>query len=156
VKTPKPDFVSEMEKYRGTKEYDGIVAEIQKWFYGSLVKQSWCATCISYFANKLGVLEKIGGKNENVNVMRLACKKCSEEGKGQYFEGQDIPSKIEKNDILFWLWKGGEMKNDSSKHVGVAEYDSTNDIIYCLGGNQKDKICTLGYSRECLYAIYRM
>lgn len=152
----KPALAAEFAKYRGTKEYEGIVADIQKWYYGSLVKASWCATSLSYFANILGCLDRIGGKAENVNQMRLNCKKAASEGKGQYFEGKDIPIKIQKNDILFWLWKGGEMKNDSSKHVGVAEFDSSNEIIYCIGGNQADQVCTKAYDRSFLYAIYRL
>ena len=43
------------KQFEGTKEYDGIVAQIQKWYYGSLIKASWCATAVSYFMDQLGV-----------------------------------------------------------------------------------------------------
>lgn len=66
-----------ISNYIGTKEYDGIVATIQKWYYGELVKTSWCATAISYFSNQIGVLEQIGGKNENVYNMMLSCQEYS-------------------------------------------------------------------------------
>lgn len=68
--------------------------------------------------------------------------------------GNTIPN-IKKGDILFWLWNGTTMTTTSSKHVGIAELDCNGDIIYCLGGNQKDKICTLAYNKKNLYAIYR-
>ena len=135
----------------GTVEYDGIVAEIQKWYYGNLYKGPWCATAISYFANQVGL--DIGGKAENVYTMLQQCKKSSE---GTVYEGyKNIPSRIEKGDILFWNWSGGKMTSSSSKHVGIAEYSSSNDIIYCIGGNQSDKICTKEYDKGDLYAIFR-
>lgn len=152
VATNKTTIVDELSKYRGTKEYNGIVNTIQTWFYGSCVKAAWCATCISYFANLCGILEQIGGKNENVYKMMLACKKSRPE---QFYSRGNLPQTIKKNDILFWLWNGDMMTVDSSKHVGVAEYDSSNETIYCLGGNQKDKICTLAYERKYLYAVFR-
>lgn len=135
----------------GVKEYNGIVAEIQKWYYGSLYKGPWCATAISYFANQVGL--DIGGKAENVYTMLQQCKKSSE---GKVYEGyKNIPSRIEKGDILFWCWDGGTMNSGSSKHVGMAEYGSSNDTIYCIGGNQSDKICTKEYDKGDLYAIFR-
>lgn len=47
------------------------------------------------------------------------------------------------------------MTTSSSKHVGLAEYDSSADTIYCIGGNQKNKVCTLEYDRRYLYAVFR-
>lgn len=148
----KSTIVDELSKYRGTQEYNGIVSTIQTWFYGKLIKQAWCATCISYFANLCGILEQIGGKNENVYNMLIACRNTHPD---RFYSRDNLPATIKKNDILFWLWSGDTMNAGSSKHVGVAEYDSDSDIIYCLGGNQKDKICTLAYNRKYLYAVYR-
>ncbi len=136
--------------HRGDLEYNGFVAIIQKWYYGSLVKASWCATTISYLFNQVG----ISIKAENVNRLREACK--ADHYNGTYYEGKDIPATIKRGDILFWLWSGDVMTDTSSKHVGIAEYDSDSNKIYCLGGNQKDKICTLEYARKNLYAIYRL
>lgn len=149
---PTMTIASELGKYRGTMEYDGIVADIQKWYYGKLVKSSWCATTISYFANKLGILSQFGGKNENVYNMMNACAKASP---SQFFTKENLPSKIFKDDILFMLWSGDTMNTTSSKHVCVCEYDSTGDTIFCIGGNQKDKICTQKYERKNVYALFR-
>ncbi len=141
------------ESHRGETEYDGVVATIQKWYYGSVVRSPWCATAVSYFAHCLGMLEKIGGKNENVNVMR---KSCANNGIGTYYDKSSIPKKLLRGDILFWLWSGDEMTDTSSKHVGVCALDTGSDgIVYCIGGNQKNKICTLGYDRSNLYAVFR-
>lgn len=145
-------LVDELRKYRGVKEYTGIVATIQKWYYGMVKQSAWCATCISYFANVCGILPQIGGRNENVYFMMRSCKNARP---AQFFDKQNLPATIKKNDILFFLWKGDSMNSGSSKHVTVAEYDSNGDTIFCLGGNQKDKICTLEYERKYLYAVFR-
>lgn len=145
-----------MADHRGETEYDGIVKTIQEWYYGSLVKSAWCATAISYFADQLGILSQLGGKNENVKKMMDACHLQQVKTRvGQFFVKTAIPHKILKGDILFWLWDGSVMSTSSSKHVGVAEYNSTGNTVYCIGGNQKDKICTLEYDRKYLYAVYR-
>lgn len=149
----KKDFVSLLQEHRGVTEYNGVVGDIQRWYYGTLVKSAWCATAISYFANMLGLLSDIGGKNSNVYQMYLDCKV---NGTGQMFDKNDIPKELKRNDILFWLWKDDVMIDTSSKHVGVCEYDTSSDKIYCIGGNQKDKICTLEYDRKYLYAVYRL
>lgn len=135
----------------GTVEYNGIIKDIQEWYYGSLVKAAWCATALSYFANQVGL--DIGGKAENVYTMLQQIKKSSE---GKVYEGySNIPDRIEKGDILFWCWDGGTMNSGSSKHVGIAEYGSSSNTIYCIGGNQSDKICTKEYEKKYLYAIFR-
>lgn len=136
--------------HRGDTEYTGLCETIQKWYYGSLVKSAWCATTISYLFSKVD----INHKAENVNRLRLSL--SSDHYNGSYYEGNDIPKQIKRGDILFWLWSGDKMSDTSSKHVGIAEYDSNTDNIYCIGGNQKDKICTLAYNRKNLYAVYRL
>lgn len=150
-----PAIIADMfSEHRGDKEYTGIVKTIQEWFYGHLLKTAWCATAMSYFANQAGYLAAIGGKNENVYNMLQACK---ESGCGVVYEKGNIPLTILKGDILFWLWSGDAMTSGSSKHVNIAEYDSINGgNIFAIGGNQKDKICTLEYTRDNLYAVYRM
>lgn len=140
--------------HRGEQEYTGIVADIQKWYYGSLVKASWCATSMSYFANQAGLLSKIGGKNENVYQMLKDCTSC---GGGQMYYRGSIPPTIEKGDILFWDWTGNGMTSTSNKHVNICEHTSYNNgNVFAIGGNQSDKICTKEYSREDLYALYRL
>ena len=139
---------------RNVKEYDGIVGEIQKWYYGSLVKDSWCATAMCYFANKAGCLEAIGGKHDNVYDMMNACMVADAKGLGKFYDKQHLPERIPQYSILFWLWSGSTMTSGSSKHVGMAEFASSGDTIYCIGGNQSNKICTKAYDRDYLYAIY--
>lgn len=138
------------EPYIGVTEWNGIVRTIQEWYYGGLVKASWCATSVSYFANQMGILMQLGGKNENVNQMRLS---CAGSGYGTYFDNP--PSQLRRGDILFWLWSGSVMSNSSNKHVGVCYDDTTDTIIPCIGGNQSDMICVQNYRRSALYAVFR-
>lgn len=138
--------------YEGAVEYDGIVAEIQKWYYGSLVRASWCATSVSYFAQKSGLTLKA----ENVKALLDQCKILSDTGTGKLYTKAEIPAEIKAGDILFWLWSGSVMETTSSKHVGVAASDTSSAAIPCIGGNQSDSICTKTYSRDKLYAVYRV
>lgn len=147
------ELVEWFRQNRGAKEYEGMVANIQEWYYGYLSKTAWCATAVSYAANQCGLLDAIGGKNENVYNMMLACSKST---KGKFYSKAEIPTKIKKGDILFWLWSGSVMRATSSKHVNIAEYDSDGDTVFGIGGNQKDKICTLEYNRSQLYAVFRI
>lgn len=140
-----------LDAHRGVTEYNGVVADIQRWYYGTLIKAAWCATAVSYLLNMVGITSH---KSDNVNRLRLSL--MSDHYNGVYYEGEDIPKVINKGDILFWLWEGSTMTDSSSKHVGLAEYRSDNDTIYCIGGNQRDKICTLAYDRKKLYAVYRL
>lgn len=144
------------KQFEGTKEYDGIVAQIQKWYYGSLVKASWCATAVSYFADQLGVPIKA----ENVNIMRWKCETLALDGTGTYYDRRTtgLPEVIHKGDILFWLWSGDIMTNTSNKHVGVCAAGTNIDsaVVPCIGGNQDDKICVKNYDTRKLYAVYRL
>lgn len=145
------------KQHEGAKEYEGIVNKIQTWYYGSLVKAPWCATAVSYFMNQIGV--KI--KSENVNILRLDCKKFAEINKvGSFYDrtGNGLPNTIKRGDILFWLWSGDKMTNTSSKHVGVCAEDTSKDssVIPCIGGNQDNRICIKNYDTRKLYAVYRL
>ena len=148
------------EQYKGTKEYDGIVATIQRWYYGDLVKASWCATSMSYFANQLGILDQLGGKNENVYSMMRACEKTHERtGRGQFFYKKDIPADyvIPRGAVIFLLYSSAPMTTGSQKHVtschGITKWKGTGSIK-CLGGNQSDAIRITSYSQENIYAIF--
>lgn len=141
---------------RNILEYEGIVGDIQRWFYNSkdVVKSAWCATSLCYFADRAGCLDRIGGKHENVFDMLRACEACAKEGKGKFYSREHLPDKIPQYAICFFLWSGNLMAQSSSKHVCMAEYASSGSTIYCIGGNQSDKICTKEYARDKLYAIY--
>lgn len=139
---------------RNVLEYNGVVADIQKWYYGYVSKTPWCCSSLCFFANKAGALDAIGGKNDNVYKMMLACEKAAKEGKGAFYDKAHLPERIPQYAILFWLWEGDKMDAGSKKHVGIAEFASSGDTIYCVGGNQGNKICTKAYERDRLYAIY--
>ena len=144
------------KQFEGTKEYDGVVAQIQKWYYGSLVKASWCATAVSYFASQLGIPIKA----ENVNVLRTACDILAKGGSGEYYDRRTtgLPETVKRGDILFWLWSGDAMTNTSSKHVGVCAAEKVaiqSAVVPCIGGNQDNSICVKNYDTRKLYAVYR-
>lgn len=144
------------KQFEGAKEYKGIVAQIQKWYYGSLVKASWCATAVSYFADQLGLKLKA----ENVNVLRVQCRTLSDASTGKYYDRSTtgLPDIVKKGDILFWLWSGDTMTNTSSKHVGVCAAEKVaiqSAVVPCIGGNQDNKICVKNYDTRKLYAVYR-
>lgn len=145
--------------YVGTKEYDGIVATIQKWFYGDLVKASWCATSVSYFADQIGILDQIGGKNENVyRMMQAAEKGCKASGKGLFAYAKDLKGKtIKRGTILFFLNSSAPMTETSGKHVTTA-YEpfvyGSGQYCKCLGGNQSDSIRVSSYYQSRIYAIF--
>lgn len=148
------------EAYIGVKEYDGIVAEIQRWFYGELVKDSWCATSVSYFANRLGILSQIGGKNENVYLMMEACRKAAAEtGKGTFFYRDQIPkgAVLKRGAIVFQQHEGTKMTTGSRKHVTTSQaslpYTGRGSFM-ALGGNQSDGILPKNYQQRTIYAVF--
>lgn len=146
-------ITAELASHRGDTEYNAFCAIVQKWYYGYVSKSAWCATTISYLLNNvLG----IHIKEENVNMLRERL--AADHEHGTYYSRDNLPATIKRGDILFWLWSGSIMTNSSSKHVGLADKDASAGatVIYCLGGNQKNKVCTLSYAKENLYAIYRL
>lgn len=146
-------IASGFEVNAGVKEYDGIVATIQTWFYGHLVKASWCATAMSYMMQTAGLT---GVREENVNLLRIACKCKALAGKGHFYDWASLPNKIKRGDVCFWLFDGCTMTNTSKKHVNVCTADTDGQTIQCIGGNQDDMICTKPYKRSYLYAVYRV
>lgn len=141
------------EVNEGVKEYDGIVATIQTWFYGHLVKASWCATAMSYMMQAAGLR---GVREENVNLLRIACKARAIAGEGKFYDRSKLPLTIRRGDVCFWLFDGSTMTNTSKKHVNVCTEDTDGQTIRCIGGNQDDKICIKPYKRSQLYAVYRV
>lgn len=135
----------------GKKEWEPEILDIQKWYYGSVVKAAWCATALSYVADRCGLLDAIGGKNENVYLMMEACKKSS---KGRFIEGSHM--EIERGDVCFFCFDE-EMSITSSKHVGLAYWKSAaNEKILVIGGNQNDKVSRKFYDRKYLVGIFRL
>lgn len=143
--TPRnPTTLADMfEPHIGVKEYSGIVADIQKWYYGSLVKASWCATSVSYFWNKL-----MGNKALHAENVKILLDQCRSAGMQKITD----ESAMERGDIVFFLWSGpSPMTTTSSKHVAI--YTGTPSRY--IGGNQDDSICIKTYNTDNIYAVYR-
>lgn len=146
-------IVAGFEVNEGVKEYEGIVATIQSWFYGRLVRASWCATSMSYMMQAAGLP---GVREENVNLLRIACKAKALAGKGVFYDKSKLPPTIRRGDVCFWLFDGSTMTNTSKKHVNVCTADTDGQTIQCIGGNQDNMICSKPYKRSYLYAVYRV
>lgn len=150
------------EPFIGTKEYNGIVATIQKWYYGcnDFPRTPWCASSVSYFANEVGILDQIGGKNDNVCAMMRATEAANKStGKGTFKRktGLTRGTLIPKGSICFMLWEGTMRVDNPKKHVTTAAepfvYSGSN-TFRALGGNQKDSICIMDYQQEKIYAVF--
>ncbi|MBR3237035.1 MAG: DUF4214 domain-containing protein [Oscillospiraceae bacterium] len=153
-------LTDKFEEYVGTKEYEGIVTTIQRWFYGELVRDSWCATSVSYFADQLGILSQIGGKNENVYLMMEACRKAAAgTGIGTFFYRDQIPqgAVLKRGAIVFQLNEGTKMTTGSRKHVTTSQaslpYTGRGSFM-ALGGNQSDGILPKSYQQRTIYAVF--
>lgn len=140
--------VDVFERYKGTKEYDGVVAVIQKWYYGSMVKAAWCATSMSWALAQLGLLKKtLGKKQENVYLME----KALESAGCQEIEEAD---EAKRGDILI-LNFSSTWNSTASKHVTAFTGQREGDLLYCIGGNQSDSIKVTGYNRKSVRSIWR-
>lgn len=144
-------MVQILQAHRGDTEYEGFCKNVQEWYYGYVVKTAWCATTISYLAEQTGLLSR-KERQDNVYWLMETFRDLNGQ-RGTFYSTP--PQTIQKGDILFWLWEGDKMTSSSKKHVGLAEYDSAAEKIYCIGGNQKNKVCTLEYDRKYLYAVFR-
>ena len=133
-------------------EYDSVVSAIQKWYYGSLVKAPWCATCMSWALAMLGVRVE---KAENVYTLMRNCQYAATQGYGTFFSRSELPPELNRGDVCFLLFSSTPMTAASSKHVTAYIKDVGANSIHCIGGNQSDGIFTKTYNRSNLYAVYR-
>ena len=145
------NIVDFLARYKGAKEYDGVVATIQKWYYGSLVKAPWCATCMSWVFNQLGIPVD---KAENVYTLMRNCQYAATQGHGTFYGRSELPE-LEKGDVCFLLFTGTTMTTTSKKHVTAFIARPSAERIRCIGGNQSDKIQVADYASSTLYAVYR-
>lgn len=145
------NIVDFLARYKGAKEYDGVVATIQKWYYGSLVKAPWCATCMSWAFNQLGIPVD---KAENVYTLMRNCQYAATQGHGTFYGRSELPE-LEKGDVCFLLFTGTTMTTTSKKHVTAFIARPSAERIRCIGGNQSDKIQVTDYASSTLYAVYR-
>ena len=148
----KPNIADFLAQYEGAREYDGVVAVIQKWYYGSLVKAPWCATCMSWAFNKLGIPVD---QAENVYLLMRNCQYAATQGHGTFYSKSELPPKLNRGDVCFLLLSGTTMTTTSSKHVTAFVEDAGVGRIRCIGGNQSDMIKVSDYDRSKLYAVYR-
>ena len=146
------NIVDFLEKYEGAKEYGGIVGAIQTWYYGSLVKAPWCATCMSWVFNKLGIQVD---KAENVYTLMRNCQYAATQGHGTFFSRSELPPELNRGDVCFLLFSGTTMTTTSKKHVTAFIDDAGVGRIRCIGGNQTSMIKESVYDRSTLYAVYR-
>lgn len=138
-------------QYEGAKEYDAVVAAIQKWYYGSLVTAPWCATCMSWVFNKLSTPVD---KAENVYTLMRNCQYAATQGHGTFYSKSELPE-LKRGDVCFLLFSGTTMTTTSKKHVTAYVKDVEGGRIRCIGGNQSDQIKASDYDRSTLYAVYR-
>ena len=146
-------MVEQLEKWKGSHEWDSIVSGIQTWYYGYMSKTSWCSTTISFLLTAVG----IPVRRENVKALYDFGEKY---GVGRFYTHNDIkngiPKTIKRGDILFFLWTVGAMTETSSKHVTMCEEDTDGEMILCIGGNQSDGINPARYDRKSLYGVWRI
>ena len=145
------NIVDFLARYKGAKEYDGVVATIQKWYCGSLVNAPWCATCMSWVFNQLGIPVD---KAENVYTLMRNCQYAATQGHGTFYGRSELPE-LEKGDVCFLLFTGTTMTTTSKKHVTAFIARPSAERIRCIGGNQSDKIQVTDYASSTLYAVYR-
>lgn len=142
------DFLA---RYEGAKEYDSVVSTIQKWYYGSLVKAPWCATCMSWALAMLGVRVE---KAENVYTLMRNCQYAATQGYGTFYSKSELPE-LKRGDVCFLLFSGTTMTTTSKKHVTAFIEKPSDERIRCIGGNQSDQIRVTDYASSTLYAMYR-
>ena len=145
------NIVDFLKQYEGAKEYDNVVSAIQKWYYGILVKAPWCATCMSWVFNQLGIPVD---KAENVYTLMRNCQYAATQGHGTFYGRSELPE-LEKGDVCFLLFTGTTMTTTSKKHVTAFIARPSTERIRCIGGNQSDQIRVTDYSSSTLYAVYR-
>lgn len=139
------------ERYEGVKEYDGVVAKIQKWFYGSLQKTAWCATSMSYALSQLGIMQyTIGTKEQNCyNFYNKVLDKNT-------VTILNKNSDFKRGDILI-LCFDSVFNVNSRKHITsvYANTESDSQYISCIGGNQSDMIRVTSYARNNIVFAFR-
>ena len=148
------------EGHLGVKEYNGIVRTMIEWFYdGNFAKVSWCAISMSYMLNELGLLSKIGKKQQNCYWMLRMFEEAAKRGVGKFYYKEKIPKNylIKRGTIILLLRSDPPMTEESSKHVTSAYHDfnyTGSGYFSSLGGNQSDYIKESQYTQKSIYAIY--
>lgn len=144
-------IIEGFEEHIGTVEYNGIVADIQRWYYGYVQHSAWCATSTSYFAYQAGVLDQLGGRNEGVYEMMKACEVAHASGrvKGKFYGYGNFPEIIPKGAVIFFQRLGLSHVAHCYEPIKYSKLG----WIQCIGGNQNDSICVKRYSMAAIQAI---
>lgn len=139
------------EKYEGQKEWEGIVPEIQNWFYGEEMKTPWCATAVCWGLAQLGLfrytLER-KGNNDNVWELNKSLLRAVNMGKALSI---NIPA---RGDIVIMSFDG-EFTQTGRKHVTVYVEPYDMGSFVGIGGNQDNRIKKSTYDNAYIVGIYR-
>lgn len=146
----------------GAHEYDDFVTKMIRWYYdGNFAKVAWCAISMSYMMNQLGLLDQIGGKNQNCyEMLKDVTAAVKKTGKGKLTMRENIKKgySIKRGTIIFMLNDGDPpMKVTSKKHVTSANKDFSykgTGTFESLGGNQSDEIMVKPYAQSRIYAVF--
>jgi len=160
-------ITDKFREHLGAKEWDKFVCKILEWYYGKVDKKPWCAMSCSYMANELGILDQLGGKQQNVYMlMKNTYNAWKKTGKGEFKWASDYEKgeKLKKGDVvkegtvIFMLRDGKPpMTAGSGKHVTTADKDfvyENKGYFPALGGNQSDEICVKQYTQKTIYAVF--
>lgn len=149
------------QEHLGAHEYDDFVTKMIRWYYGGgFAKVAWCAISMSYMMNQLGILDQIGGKNQNCYRMLVSTEGAiAKTHKGKLLYRKDLKNGeiIKRGSIIFILKSAAPMTESSEKHVTSAYQDFVyNGTGYfdALGGNQSDYIKVTKYAQKNIYAVF--
>ena len=149
------------QEHLGAHEYDDFVTKMIRWYYGGgFAKVAWCAISMSYMMNQLGILDQIGGKNQNCYRMLVSTEGAiAKTHKGKLLYRKDLKNGeiIKRGSIIFILKSAAPMTESSEKHVTSAYQDFVyNGTGYfdALGGNQSDYIKVTKYAQKSIYAVF--
>lgn len=137
--------------YLGSDENSEVYHIIQTWYYGSFVKDAWCATSLSWVLYKLGIMDKtIHKKCENVYLMAKELWISVSEGNLIEINESDIM----KGDIVIFSWDGN-FSITSKKHCAIATSPILSDTISVIGGNQDNSIKIKNYPVKNIVTAFR-
>lgn len=145
----------------GAHEYDDFVTKMIRWYYdGNFAKVAWCAISMSYMMNQLGLLDQIGGKNQNCyEMLKDVTAAVKKTGKGRLTMRENLKKgqTVKRGAIIFILNDEPPMRVTSKKHVTSANKDFVykgTGTFESLGGNQSDEIMVKSYAQSRIYAIF--
>lgn len=140
-----------LEHYEGIREYEGIVAVMQNWYYGYVRKTAWCAVTICWGLAQLGLRNyTLEGKSDNVYQLDTMLEVACEKG---HCKRIDNFKDLKRGDIVVFNFSP-TFTPTSKKHVSVF---GSNDGAYlrCIGGNQSDQIKYSNYRVVDAVSAYR-